>query len=156
MRGGGARWASGSGVSLKPLQPDDSQRLDALTNALNELRQKQERLEERLARLEKRPSETKAAASVEPVAQEPIQPAVDPVPIPAQTSTLESQVGLTIVNRIGAITLVLGVAFFFKWAVDNNWIGPLGRIALGLLAGFVIWRQGNSSGAGASKFSLRG
>jgi hypothetical protein len=55
---------------------------------------------------------------------------------------------LTLVNRIGAITLVLGVAFFFKWAVDNNWIGPAGRVILGLLAGFAtlaaadfIWRK---------------
>jgi uncharacterized membrane protein len=88
------------------------------------------------------------AAREKPVAQELIQPAVEPGQIPTETSTLESQVGLTIVNRIGAITLVLGVAFFFKWAVDNNWIGPLGRVALGLIAGFVtlllgefIWRK---------------
>ncbi len=56
--------------------------------------------------------------------------------------------GLTLVNRIGAITLILGVAFFFKWAVDNNWIGPAGRVMLGLLAGFAtlgagdfLWRK---------------
>ena len=48
---------------------------------------------------------------------------------------IETKVGLTLVNRIGVITLVLGVAFFFKWAVDNEWIGPTGRVLLGLLAG---------------------
>jgi uncharacterized membrane protein len=47
------------------------------------------------------------------------------------------------------ITLVLGIGFFFKWAVDNEWIGPAGRVALGILAGFLaigaselLWRRG--------------
>ena len=52
--------------------------------------------------------------------------------------TLETKVGLKVVNRVGVITLVLGVAFFFKWAADNNWIGPAGRVMLGVLASFVI------------------
>jgi hypothetical protein len=38
-------------------------------------------------------------------------------------------------NRIGALTLVIGVAFFFRYAIDNNWIGPGGRVVLGVLAG---------------------
>lgn len=52
------------------------------------------------------------------------------------------------VNRIGVITLVLGVAFFFKYAVDNRWIGEPGRVVLGILAGLVtlgfadwFWRR---------------
>ncbi len=52
------------------------------------------------------------------------------------------------VNRIGVITLVLGVAFFFKYAVDNRWIGETGRVILGILAGLVtlgfadwFWRR---------------
>lgn len=49
---------------------------------------------------------------------------------------LETQVGLTWINRIGAITLILGVAFFFKYAIDNEWIGESGRVILGLLFGF--------------------
>ena len=59
-----------------------------------------------------------------------------------------NKVGLTLINRIGVITLVLGVAFFFKWAVDNNWIGPAGRVILGLFAGLgtlaagdLLWRK---------------
>jgi uncharacterized membrane protein len=46
------------------------------------------------------------------------------------------------------VTLVLGVAFFFKWAVDNNWVGPTGRVVLGVVAGLgtlgiadVLWRK---------------
>jgi uncharacterized membrane protein len=61
----------------------------------------------------------------------------------------ETQVGLTLVNRIGVVTIVLGIGFFFKWAVDNEWIGPAGRVILGVLAGFAalgaadyLWRKG--------------
>ena len=46
------------------------------------------------------------------------------------------------------ITLVLGIGFFFKWAVDNNWIGPWGRVLLGLAVGLLtlgaadmLWRK---------------
>jgi uncharacterized membrane protein len=46
--------------------------------------------------------------------------------------------GLTWINRIGVVTLVLGVAFFFKYAVDNRWIGEGGRVALGVLAGLAL------------------
>jgi uncharacterized membrane protein len=57
--------------------------------------------------------------------------------------------GLTWVNRIGAVTLIIGVAFFFKYAVDNQWIGETGRVVLGVLAGLaavaggdILWRRG--------------
>jgi hypothetical protein len=39
---------------------------------------------------------------------------------------------------LGAVALLLGVAYFFKYAVDNDWIGPMGRVALGALAGFGV------------------
>jgi uncharacterized membrane protein len=53
----------------------------------------------------------------------------------AETPNLETNVGLTWINRIGAVTVMLGVAFFFKYAVDNDWVGPAGRVILGVLAG---------------------
>ncbi|MGI9070519.1 MAG: DUF2339 domain-containing protein [Bryobacteraceae bacterium] len=51
---------------------------------------------------------------------------------------LESRVGLTIVNRIGAITLAIGIAFFFKYAVDSKWIGASGRVFLGVVTGLLL------------------
>jgi hypothetical protein len=54
---------------------------------------------------------------------------------PAGAPTFEARVGLQWLNRIGVITLLLGVAFGFKTAVDNGWIGPAARIALGAGAG---------------------
>ncbi len=49
--------------------------------------------------------------------------------------SLEEKVALVWFTRIGAAALLIGVAFFFKYAVDNDWIGPLGRVALGALTG---------------------
>jgi hypothetical protein len=43
--------------------------------------------------------------------------------------------GLTWVNRVGVVTLVLGAAFFFKYAVESGWIGPLARVLIGAAAG---------------------
>ncbi len=37
--------------------------------------------------------------------------------------------------RVGMLLVLIGVAYFLKYAFDNNWIGPAGRVALGLLAG---------------------
>jgi hypothetical protein len=81
----------------------------------------------------------------------PQQPAEPPVGNP-ETPTLESNVGLTWINRIGVVTVLLGVAFFFKYAVDNDWIGPGGRVILGVLAGLAaifagdrLWHRGQKT-----------
>ncbi len=43
-----------------------------------------------------------------------------------------------ILGRIGIGALVLGIAFFLKFAFDNNWIGPLGRVLIGVLIGLTL------------------
>ena len=60
---------------------------------------------------------------------------------PASAATPQpsgARFGLTAVNRIGAVTLAIGVIFFFKYAVDSEWIGPRARIVLGLFAGLAL------------------
>ncbi|MBZ5724561.1 MAG: DUF2339 domain-containing protein [Acidobacteriia bacterium] len=78
----------------------------------------------------------------------PLPAAPPPIPVPRfaagpevepeSTDRLETRVGLTWINRIGVLTLVLAVAFFFKYAVDNQWIGEAGRVMLGVVAAFAI------------------
>jgi len=143
------------------MQSNDPTRLDALASALAELIKNQTLLENRLAHLESLLQVNASPPPTQVVAEStvPAEPAISvpaealPMeadatessipPTPARDSGLESRVGLTLVNRIGVITLVLGVAFFFKWAVDNNWIGPAGRVLLGLLAGFATLAAGD-------------
>ena len=40
--------------------------------------------------------------------------------------------------RVGALALIIGVAFFLKLAFDNDWIGETGRIALGIAGGLAL------------------
>ncbi|MGG5507021.1 MULTISPECIES: DUF2339 domain-containing protein [unclassified Myroides] len=41
-------------------------------------------------------------------------------------------------NAIGIITLVLGIGFFVKYAIDQDWINEVGRVALGIAVGGVL------------------
>jgi len=45
--------------------------------------------------------------------------------------------------RIGVFTLIIGAAFFLKFAFDRNWLGPLGRVILGVVAGFIMLGGGH-------------
>lgn len=144
--------------------------MDAISEALARLVRRQNEIDQRLTRIEgalylKSAEPVEAKSAPEPLLP-PSRPAEAPPPIiqtensgpssdlpgisPAPRSpVLETQVGLTLINRIGVITLVLGIGFFFKWAVDNQWIGPAGRVELGVLAGLLalggadyLWRKG--------------
>jgi hypothetical protein len=77
-----------------------------------------------------KPSEAPAiAAAVQPPSLAP------PSPAPA---TFEEQLGLVWLTRVGAGVFVVGALFFFKYAVDNAWIGPMGRVAVGALTGLAL------------------
>jgi uncharacterized membrane protein len=49
--------------------------------------------------------------------------------------TLENRVGSQWFNRIGILAILIGMAWFLKLAIDNHWIGPLGRVLIGLIVG---------------------
>jgi uncharacterized membrane protein len=53
---------------------------------------------------------------------------------------LEERIGGNWFNRIGMLAIALGVGMFLKYAFDNEWIGPSGRVIIGLLvgAGFLV------------------
>ena len=73
-------------------------------------------------------------------------------------SDLESRIGSHWLNRIGIAAVLIGVSYFLKFAFDNNWIGPAGRVTIGLLAGIamVIWSERfRSKGYKAFSYSLK-
>jgi uncharacterized membrane protein len=57
---------------------------------------------------------------------------------PALPPTSAMRFGPAAVNRVGALTLAIGIVFFFKYAVDSQWIGPRMRVMLGLAAGIAL------------------
>lgn len=105
-----------------------------------------------------------AATPVPPVPAEPFLPnaALPPRPTvaplrPAQPD-LESRIGSQWLNRIGITALLIGVSYFLKYAFDNNWIGPAGRVAIGLALGIavVVWSERfRSQGHKAFSYSLK-
>lgn len=82
----------------------------------------------------------------------PPQPAYAPIPPPSfaaatpeklDSRSLESRVGSQWFNRIGILAILIGMAWFLKFAIDNQWIGPLGRVVIGLIAGagLITWSE---------------
>jgi uncharacterized membrane protein len=55
--------------------------------------------------------------------------------------SLENRIGSQLFSRIGIVALLVATTLFLKWAIDNHWIGPIGRIAAGLAGGaaLVLW-----------------
>ena len=59
-----------------------------------------------------------------------------PSPPPSQSpNALEMKLGTKWLNWVGIVMLVIGIGFFMKYAYDNAWIGPKGRLAIGTLFG---------------------
>ena len=51
---------------------------------------------------------------------------------------MEKFIGENLVNKIGIFILVLAIAFFVKYAIDNDWVGPAGRVGIGILCGGIL------------------
>src|SRR5579864_1253181 len=71
---------------------------------------------------------------------------------------LEGTIGKLWLNRVGIIAILIGVSYFLKYAFDSGWIGPGGRVAIGLLAGIavVVWSERfRSKGSVTFSYSLK-
>jgi uncharacterized membrane protein len=71
---------------------------------------------------------------------------------------LEGTIGKLWLNRIGIVAILIGVAYFLKYAFDSGWIGPGGRVAIGMLAGIavVVWSEAfRRKGSVAFSYSLK-
>lgn len=57
--------------------------------------------------------------------------------------SLESRIGSQWFNRVGILAVLIAMAWFLKLAIDNHWIGPLGRMVIGLVAGagLTVWSE---------------
>src|SRR6266851_2759266 len=97
-------------------------------------------------RIDVPPRSTAAPSSVAPPPPQ-IRPSLAPTPQASarkqSAPDLESRIGSHWLNRIGISAVLIGVSYFLKFAFDNNWIGPTGRVAIGLLAGIavVLWSE---------------
>jgi len=76
----------------------------------------------------------------------------------ASDHSLESRIGSQWFNRIGIIAVLIGMAWFLKFAIDNHWIGPAGRVLIGIVAGagLIAWSERfRAKGFPAFSYSLK-
>lgn len=159
----------------------ESEHTDSLNEQLEELRARLRRMEEALIRQgilgqgfldpapAMRPRETAAAASNVQAAPEVERHEGAPsmtLPSfgfekqgsPDGERSLESRIGSQWFNRTGILAVLIGMAWFLKLAIDNHWIGPVGRILIGLAAGagLIAWSERfRSRGYFAFSYSLK-
>jgi len=134
-------------------QESDLQSLRAL---VRDLAARVERLEREIGMQGPAPGHVLGAHTQPSTAPPPHQPVSHPLPVPplppapaaqfaapAPEIDLESRIGSHWLNRIGISAVLIGVSYFLKFAFDNNWIGPTGRVSIGLLAGIavVVWSE---------------
>lgn len=124
-------------------------RLETAERELKAHRSRLQMLEERLVGSPGSPAVTAPApatppqpASASPPAPILPQPAPQatgaPVPSPKPSRTREeweALIGGKLLNRIGAVALIIGIGFFLKYAFDNDWINEPTRVLLGGVAG---------------------
>ncbi len=114
-----------------------------LRDELRALRERVEAIERRLG-MAADPVSAENPAIAKPTPVEAPRFSQQPQPDRAERSPgLETRLGLTWINRIGVITLLFGAGFFFKYAVENEWIGPVARVILGITAGLAALGAGD-------------
>ena len=75
-----------------------------------------------------------------------------------ESGSLESRIGSQLLNRIAIVALLIGTAYGLKLAVDYGWLGPVARVAIGLVAGagLVLWSERfRTKGFAAFSYSLK-
>src|SRR6478735_46273 len=51
---------------------------------------------------------------------------------------LEKFIGENLINKIAIALVVLGIGYFVKFAIDQQWINEYGRVAIGILCGGIL------------------
>lgn len=121
---------------------------EEILKELGRLIEKVDQLEKRLEIIEKQqipqpaePIPYKEVPEYPPKIEKPeIEEKITP-PVEKKPKDIEEVMG-TWLPRIGMLALLFGVGFFLKYAFDNQWIGPTGRIILGLLGGISLLGAG--------------
>jgi uncharacterized membrane protein len=93
------------------------------------------------AQLPPRPHEAAPPVSLSSINALP--PIVQPRGKSSSSPDLEALIAGRWLNRVGILAVIIAVSFFLKYAFDNDWVGPTGRVAVGIVLGAAMlpWSQ---------------
>jgi uncharacterized membrane protein len=97
-----------------------------------------------------------------PKIQAPVTPPVSaatmtPPPVKSRTKEeWEALIGGKLLNRIGALALILGVGFFLQYAFANDWITEPVRVVIGVLLGLALLAGAARSASGGYQIFAQG
>ena len=158
----GANYCIYCGSSIPPAAPNEKQKSIPIDEEISQLRQLVAQITKRLDNLESQ------AKIIEAPIPEPLPslPTLEPEPEPVPTTSVISEEALEVAEvppppippkpkvkkereweqilggswlaRIGVLALIIGAGFFLKYAFDNEWLGPAGRITLGIVTGLLM------------------
>jgi uncharacterized membrane protein len=75
------------------------------------------------------------------IAEAPVLPELlprIPGPVRAPSMDWESLIGRRALGWVAVVLIVFSTGFFLRYAFENNWIGPIGRVALAAAAGMAL------------------
>ena len=135
--------------SEAPLPPNVDARLSSLERQVEQLNQKLAATRDASGTRPPASSATADNTAGPPVVFAPSSsppPAAPPQAAPVRSPSSSFKEGLDLetliagrwLNRVGIVALLLAASFFLKYAFDNDWVGPSGRVALGLLSGTAL------------------
>jgi uncharacterized membrane protein len=143
-----ARLCANCGAPLLAPGAEAPQELEALRAEVRHLRELVIAINNRLTALEGRqettapPPEPAPVAPVQEVTPPPKAEQLEARPPKARRGEWEQILGGSWLARIGVLALVIGIGFFLKFAFDNNWLGPTGRVILGVIVGLAMLGAG--------------
>lgn len=83
------------------------------------------------------PPQTVTEFKAQPAIPKPTPPPTYSIPnVPRPKSDLEKFIGENLINKIGILITIIGVAIGARYAIDHQLISPLTRIILGYIVGF--------------------
>lgn len=121
---------------IQPVEPIIVPKVQEPTNPINEQRQQPVR------EIEPMP-EVKIAQPINiPKQQTPVKPFVPKESwydtFRKNNPDLEKFIGENILSKVAITVLVIGIAFFVKYAIDQDWINEIARVGIGILCGGIV------------------
>ncbi len=60
------------------------------------------------------------------------------------SESLEQRIGQRALGWVAVVVLLFAMAFFVRYAFQNQWVGPLGRVTIGIVVGLALVVRGRS------------